>query len=1598
MAEKPTKGTVVAFGNTPQAKDDHLTGLGTEDSSGILYLNVMANDLGGNGKSLWAIDDGISAGGDRPADLLVQDAVGAVGTSALGAELWITADGKVAYRLTAAMIDSFQSLSVGQSIADSFTYAIQLGNGALSWARVNMTLAGTNDRPIVQNVSVAAIEDGTAVSGSFAGDDIDSDDDPGSLVYTITAQPATGTMTQSGTSFTYAPGSNFQELAAGETSLQSFTYTATDKHGAVSAPATGSITVTGVNDAPTLKAGASELVEDGATLTVDLAALGADIDSDDDGITLHYAVLGSVPGGSAVISGTTLSLSPGADFQELAEGETADFAVMIEATDAHGATATNAIAVTVTGANDAPTLQAGTLAVHEDGDAVTLNLASHGNDVDSDDDGSTLAYAVTGPATGTASVSGTTLSFAPDDDFQWLAHGETASVVLDVTATDRHGASAASKVTVTVAGVNDAPVITSDAAAATGSVAEDSVLVASGTLTASDVDLSDTLSWSINGAASSTYGTLGIDGSSGKWTYALGNTAVVQNLAHGESVTDTFSVRVADGQGGTDDQVVTLAIAGTNDAPTMQAGSLTTSEDGPGVNLNLAALADDIDNDDTGGSLTYTLLSPAPQGSLVITGSGLNFNPGAAYQGLAQGETKNIPLLIEAKDSHGATTTNTVTLTVNGLNDAPTLAGGDVSGAVQAKVPVQPFTVQQWTGYFGPYNFASITAHAAANAANYTTSTGIIDYTDDPSGFAGEFAGSFPWPAAQATGANGVDATVNNHFFAKITGQINVGTADTYTFRTFNDDGVRLRVNGTQVLIDEGQHPESAREGSIALQPGTWPIELYFFENGGEASLEFSYKNSSGVYSHVNLDPMLRDTGIINFGDVDLSDAHTVSVAPVGTALGMLSANVTKDTTNGTPPGDVRWDYAVDNNSAAVRNLGAGETRTDTFAVTISDGKGGSVTQQVAVTVAGINDAPTAVNDTNALTVLPSAQVSTNTVKWVDWTQTIPGGVKGVIDLGGGQTVDVTYTGQYYFAQTNGGTSYYTTPATQPWDLTLGTGTYTSAGVANGPAGSDIIALSQATTRTLNFSQPVDDLFFAVVSLNGNGYRFDQDFDILSYGRGFFDNGGATKNVLPDGRYELLSVANSHGTSELHGVLGIKGSVNTLTWDSLSNETWNGFTVGTYGKAQTAVASGNLLANDTDPDGDVLSVATVNGQVIAGNSITLTLGSGARLTVNKNGTYSYDENGAFAALGAGQNAADTFTYSVKDSHGAHSNLATATINLTGVNDAPRAIADSVTAQEDLAIAINVLGNDSDPDAGDTLSLHSVTNGTHGSVSIVAGKAVYQPQANFVGNDSFSYTVKDALGATSTATVAVTVKNVVDTHTPANLVKNGSFEAGTANWATTGNGVDVVGGWQAADGTLSIDLNAFSPGGVKQALATEAGKQYFVSFMLSKNPGGGSQTYFDTARVTAGDYGADHSFNLPNTATNMMWQQKSFSFVAGSSSSELSFSSLTPQGFDNGDVREGPALDEVVVVSTQVIEGFNKGAGGDVLNLSTLLTSIGAPHDATAFSQGFVRFELTGGGTGTLVSIDANGGGDHFLPVVALVGTALLQSDTGNFVL
>lgn len=211
--------------------------------------------------------------------------------------------------------------------------------------------------------------------------------------------------------------------------------------------------------------------------------------------------------------------------------------------------------------------------------------------------------------------------------------------------------------------------------------------------------------------------------------------------------------------------------------------------------------------------------------------------------------------------------------------------------------------------------------------------------------------------------------------------------------------------------------------------------------------------------------------------------------------------------------------------------------------------------------------------------LLFSGLASAAPIYWTDWTGSDMDPGRGFIGQGTMTTptssVTVTYTNAQGigFYQTSGVTDYWQNGRVGRNDSIS---PYTSANVDNSPTGTDIIALQYAGSQSLVFSQSIANPVFAFVSLNGNGYAFlNQDFNILSVGGvdgnacGYWGCGGVTKVVTDLGNGNFLYALNSSnvGGREPHGVIQFTGAFNSLTWNSASNEYWNGFTVGVQGTA-----------------------------------------------------------------------------------------------------------------------------------------------------------------------------------------------------------------------------------------------------------------------------------------------------------------------------------------------------------------------------------------------------------------------------------------------
>lgn len=169
--------------------------------------------------------------------------------------------------------------------------------------------------------------------------------------------------------------------------------------------------------------------------------------------------------------------------------------------------------------------------------------------------------------------------------------------------------------------------------------------------------------------------------------------------------------------------------------------------------------------------------------------------------------------------------------------------------------------------------------------------------------------------------------------------------------------------------------------------------------------------------------------------------------------------------------------------------------------------------------------------------------------------------------------------------------------------------------------------------------------------------------------------------------------------------------------------------------------SGNILKNDQNN-------ADENALTVLG--VTPSEGS---IIVNEDNSITY-----MPAPNA--HGSDTFTYIVGN-HGLGADTAVVTATISAINDAPHAIRDTVTTNEDTSVNINVLTNDSDLD-GDAITVSAITQARYGSVSQNPDNTLtYTPQADVNGRDSFAYTIQDGQGASDITVVSISINEVND---------------------------------------------------------------------------------------------------------------------------------------------------------------------------------------------------------------------------------------------
>ncbi|OQW41227.1 MAG: hypothetical protein A4S08_02555 [Proteobacteria bacterium SG_bin4] len=213
-----------SFAQNSKAHNDNYTDLNNRNS---YILDVLKNDQGDQSKVLWSLDEG-SGVWNEPADLLNRDNINSINSSELGAQISITQDGKVAYVITPELQSKLKDLAVGESLTDTFIYAMKLGQGdsPLNWAKATIALNGLNHAPELTGTT-AVLPNGTKntdykiLTSDLLQGFTDADNDPLSII-NLTANH--GSLTETDDGWIFTPEENY----AGNIELR---YDVADNHG-----------------------------------------------------------------------------------------------------------------------------------------------------------------------------------------------------------------------------------------------------------------------------------------------------------------------------------------------------------------------------------------------------------------------------------------------------------------------------------------------------------------------------------------------------------------------------------------------------------------------------------------------------------------------------------------------------------------------------------------------------------------------------------------------------------------------------------------------------------------------------------------------------------------------------------------------------------------------------------------------------------------------------------------------------------------------------------------------------------------------------------------------------------------------------------------------------------------------------------------------------------------------------------------------------------------------------------------------------------------------------------------------------------------------
>ncbi|MDA9694763.1 Ig-like domain-containing protein, partial [Candidatus Pelagibacter sp.] len=882
--------------------------------------------------------------------------------------------------------------------------------------------------------------------------------------------------------------------------------------------------------------------------------------------------------------------------------------------DGQGETDIAVLTITIIGINDAPVADDETNSVSH---SSTLTVTDGTSDVlhgDTDVDAS-ASLTVTGIRTGQEGGSGTagtvgasltgsygTLTIAADGTYTYVANSSAGTDYFTYTVSDGNGGTDTGQITITVGG-NSAPVADNE----TNSVNEDgTVTVTDGTSdvlhgdTDADGDTLTVTQIAVTGGSNSsvssgssynssgtsvtgTYGTLTI-GADGTYTYVADQSAS-DDLDASDTVTDSFTYTVSDGNGGTDTATLIFTITGINDAPVAVNDTDSVNEDATVTQSSGSGLlmADDSDADDDDSFTVTQIAVTGSSNSAVSSGSSYNSSGTSVtgtYGTLTVGADGTYTYVadqsaaddLDASDtvtdsftytiSDGdATDTATLIITITGVNDIPTASDKTVTTAEDT-----------------PYVF-STSDFGYTDADDDDTLVSITITTLEDAGALQYYDGS-SWQDVTLNQVITATDISNNYLRLNPASNENGSPYTTFEFTVNDGDASSATPNTITVNVTPvNDDPVADNETNSVNEDATVTVT-----------------DGTSDILHGDTD---ADSDTLTVTQIAVTGGSNSSVAS-GSAYNSNGTSVTGTYGTLTVGADGTYTYVADQSASDA--LDAGDTVTDSFTYTVSDGNGGTDTATLIFTITGVNDRPTAGNET--------IYINENNTD---------------ASFGARTSQNITHT----FADSDF-TNYSDADADDGVGIrikSLPTGTLSK--ISNGAVQSvnDYIT----NMSNLKYTPPANS-------------EADDSFNYRAY----------------DG-----SLVGSNERTITISVNAAPVAVNDT----------GSITAG------DADATGNVLSNDTDSDdansvlrirgvGAVPESSTMLGNANVGSAVTGTYGS---LTIyNKGGyTYSVSGNANTVALGAGETATDVFSYKVMDDEtnaGSKAiDIGTITFTITGID-------------------------------------------------------------------------------------------------------------------------------------------------------------------------------------------------------------------------------------------------------------------------------------------------------------------------------------------